>query len=443
MRLPTPQITVGKLQKTLHVKAKAEPKFRFYSLWDKVCRTDVLLHAYAKCRRNKGSAGIDGVTFEAIENQGLGSWLGKLREELLTGHYGPEPLRRVWIPKSNGKLRPLSIPCVRDRVVQQAALLILEPIFEADLLPEQYGFRKKRDAKAAVRRVYFHITEFGRKEVVDADLKDYFTTIPHGRLMKCVARRISDGKVLSLIKRILEVPVVEKTRRGKTRTAEAKKLRRGVPQGGVISPLLSNLYFRRFLLAWKKFGFARMFNAQIVNYADDLVICCKPGSGSKAREQMERLIKCIGLEVNREKTKTVMTPVESFDFLGYTFGLAYNKKGKPYFGTKPSKKALQRLVKKIHDETSRRWLTSTVEKRVAEINAILRGWVNYFNQGPVIKCYDIVRQYTEKRLRRWLVTKHKQRGKSGYRLYPDELLYGKLGLYKLPRRMADVPRAKT
>jgi len=430
------------LQTSLHAKAKAEPDFRFYSLWDKISRRDVLALAYQRCRRNGGSAGVDGDTFKVIETRGREAWLGKLRQELLSGSYRPQPLRRVWIPKANGKLRPLSIPCVRDRVAQQAALLILEPIFEADLLPEQYGFRKNRDAKAAIRRVFFHITQYGRKEIVDGDLKDYFTTIPHGRLMKCVARRISDGKVLNLIKRWLEAPVVEQTRKGEKRTSQAKNDHRGVPQGGVVSPLLSNLYFRRFLLAWEKFRFTYQLNARIVNYADDLVICCGRGNGPEARRQMEKLMGRIGLEVNQEKTRVVKVPDESFDFLGYTFGRAYNKEGKPYFGTRPSKKSVQKVVRKIHEQTSRRWLLTTAEKRVEELNAILRGWVGYFNQGPVIKCYDTVRKYTEKRLRRWLVSKHKQRGKSGYRLYPDELLYEKLGLYELPRRMADVPRAK-
>lgn len=442
MSLVTSIEKVRKLQTSLHAKAKAEPNFRFYSLWDKMSRWDVLVCAYKRCRRNGGGSGVDKETFKVIEEQGAKAWLGKLKQELESGSYRPRPLRRVWIPKANGKRRPLSIPCIRDRVAQQATLLVLEPIFEADMFSEQYGFRKNRDAKAAIRRVYFHITQYRRKEIVDADLKDYFTTIPHGRLMKCVARRISDNKVLNLVKRWLETPVEERTKKGIRRTTEAKDGYRGVPQGGIISPMLSNLYFRRFLLAWQKFGFSDKLNARIVNYADDLVICCGPGKGLAAKQQMERLMKCIGLEVNQEKTKLMKVPDESFDFLGYTFSQAYNRKGIPYYGTRPSKKAVQKVVRKIHDETSQRWNQTTVEKRVAEINRILRGWVNYFNQGPVVKCYDTVRSYTEKRLRRWLLKKHKQRGKSGYRQYPDEYLYGKLGLYELPRQMRDVPRAK-
>lgn len=199
MSLSTP-ISVQKLQRTLQAKAKSEPGFRFYSLWDKVCRKDVLDAAYRQCRANGGAAGADGEGFPEIESQSLTGWLGNLREELLAKRYRPGPLLRVWIPKGNGGQRPLGIPTIRDRVVQMAALLVLGPIFEADLTPQQYGFRPGLDAKMAVRRVYFHITQFGRREVVDGDLSDYFNTIPHGPLMKCVARRVSDGQVLSVIK---------------------------------------------------------------------------------------------------------------------------------------------------------------------------------------------------------------------------------------------------
>src|SRR5271166_3557461 len=196
----TPLERVQKLQTSLQAKAKAEPAFRFYSLWDKVCRADVLEEAYRACRRNDGAPGCDGMTFDQIAAHGPDRWLGELRQELLAGDYRPQPLLRVWIPKSNGGQRPLGIPTIRDRVAQMAVVLIIGPIFEADLLPEQYGFRPAMDAKSAVRRVYWHVTQSGRREVVDADLRDYFTSIPHSPLMRCMSRRISDGRMLHIIK---------------------------------------------------------------------------------------------------------------------------------------------------------------------------------------------------------------------------------------------------
>ncbi|MBM3610928.1 MAG: group II intron reverse transcriptase/maturase [Alphaproteobacteria bacterium] len=443
--LPTPIDKVQRLQRALHVKAKAEPSYRFYTLWDKVCWMDVLRKAYRRCQVNGGSHGIDHETFEDIKNQGLEEWLGKLQGELKDKTYSPKPLRRVWIPKSNGKdLRPLSIACIRDRVVHQAILMIIGPIFEADLLPEQYGFRAKIDAKMAVRRVYYHITQHCRTEVVDADLKDYFNRIPHGSLMKCLVRRIADKQILQTIKSALTVPVAEEGQRHVTIRTEAKDTHRGIAQGSPLSPLLSNCYFRRFLMAWKKFGYERKYNAYAVNYADDFVICCQPNTAAKVQETMENLMGRIGLEVNKDKTHIAnIAKGESFDFLGYTVGTFYGKDGIPYRGTRPSKKALKKVLLKIKEETSRRWLPSTEEMRVTEMNSILRGWCGYFNQGPVLKSYEILRKYTEKRFRRWLVKKHKFRGTTGCRQYPDEYLYGKLGLYKIATVMADVPRAKT
>lgn len=442
--LLTPNIKVQTLQMALHAKAKAEPSYRFYSLWDKVYRIDILCAAYDRCRKNGGSHGSDKETFEDIETYGVDKWLGKLREELKNKQYDPQPLRRVWIPKANGKaLRPLSIANIKDRVVQLAMLLILNPIFEADFLPEQYGFRTGVDAKMAIRRVYYHITDFRRTEVIDADLKEYFTSIPHSDLMKCISRRIADSNILQMIKSWLLVPVVEVKGKSEIRSSEAKDTHRGIPQGSPISPLLSNCYFRRFILAWKKFGYEKQLNARIVNYADDFVICCKPLTSRRAQTVMQRLISKIGLQVNVEKTSTVnLTSGESFDFLGYTVGNFANKEGTRYFGTRPSKKAMKKVLQKIHDETSRQWLLSTEETRTNKLNQILRGWCWYFNQGPVLPSYKILRRYTEKRLRRWLANKHKLRGTTGYRQFPDKYLYDKLGLYSIAQVRADVPRAK-
>jgi len=440
--LPTPINSVRKLQRTLYAKAKAEPSYRFYSLWDKVYRSDILEAAYRRCRRNKGSAGVDGQTFEQIESQGVESWLAVLEDELRTGLYSPQPLRRVWIPKRSGKLRPLGIPCIRDRVAQMAMNLVLQPIFESDFIESQYAYRPRLDAKMAVRRVYFHVAERGLAEVVDADLKDYFTTIPHGALMKCVARRICDRNVLSLIKQWLEVPVIERTKRGTVRSRQAAKTHRGTPQGGVISPLLANIYFRRFVLAWEKFGLDRRHQAQIVNYADDLVLCCNPGSGAAALQSMREIMSRLGLRVNEEKTTVRQLPHESLDFLGYTIGKQYNRWNKAYIGTRPSKTAIRSLIQRIHDETAHGMTWTSTEDRVSRVNSLIRGWAGYFNQGPVLKSYHHVQRYTERRLRRWLVMKHKQRGRSGYRLYSDEYLYGDLGLHRLPRSKAEMLSAK-
>jgi RNA-directed DNA polymerase len=225
--LPSLRDRVRKLQTSLQAKAKAEPAYRFYTLWDKVCRADVLAEAHRRCRANRGAPGVDGETFEAIAAHGIEAWLERLRQELCSRAYRPQPLLRVWIPKSDGGQRPLGIPTIRDRVVQAAMVIVLEPIFEVDLLPNQYGFRPKLDAKMAVRRAYWRVTDSGRTEVVDADLRDYFGSIPHGPLMRCVARRVADGTVLSVIKSWLEMPVVERTPRGDRRSAEARNRHRG------------------------------------------------------------------------------------------------------------------------------------------------------------------------------------------------------------------------
>jgi retron-type reverse transcriptase len=270
MSLATPAETVETLQTSLQAKAKAEPDFRFYSLWDKVCRKDVLQEAYRRCHANAGAAGVDRVSFARIEAQGAERWLERLREELTSGQYAPKPLLRMWIAKSNGGRRPLGIPCISDRVVGMAALLVIGPIFEADLLPQQYGFRPGLDAKMALRRVYWHVTQHGRREVVDADLRDYFTSIPHSPLMRSLSRRIADGRLLHTIKGWLTAPVVEIIDGRAVQTTEARRTKRGVPQGGVISPLAANLYFRRFLLAWHGHGHRDQLDAHVVNYADDV-----------------------------------------------------------------------------------------------------------------------------------------------------------------------------
>jgi group II intron reverse transcriptase/maturase len=271
--IPLP--TVRKLQETLHAKAKSAPTYRFYALYDKMYRLDVIRFAYGCCFDNGGAAGVDGETFDAIEEYGWERWVDELAEELRKGTYRPQAVRRVYIPKPDGKQRPLGIPTIRDRVVQMAALVVLEPIFEADLQPEQHAYRPGQSALDAVRKVQ-ELLDAGHREVIDADLSGYFDSIPHAELVTSVARRVSDGRLLRLIKSWLEAPVEEQDDRGrKRRTTRAKDEGRGTLQGAPLSPLLSNLYMRRFILGWKSLGHQRRLDAFIVNYADDFVICCR------------------------------------------------------------------------------------------------------------------------------------------------------------------------
>src|SRR3954465_3419250 len=273
MSLPPPP-TVEKLQTALHTKAKGSPDYRFYALYDKVYRRDVLEWAYARCRDNAGAPGVDGQTFEGIEAYGLGRWLDELAEDLKQRTYFPRPVRRVYIPKPDGKQRPLGIPCIVDRVAQMATVLVLEPIFEADLEPEQYGYRPGRSALDAVRQVE-RLVRSGHTEVIDGDLSGYFDAIPHAELMKLLSRRISDRFILKRIKMWLEAAVEETDERGhRHRTTRNKDEGRGSPQGSPISPLLSNIYMRRFVKGWKTGGHERRLKARIVNYADD----CAPGN---------------------------------------------------------------------------------------------------------------------------------------------------------------------
>jgi len=441
MSLATPE-KIRKLQNSLHAKAKESPSYRFYMLYDKLYREDVLEFAYRSCRANGGSAGVDGQTFERIESYGLERWLGELAGVLRTKKYRPDAVRRVYIPKSNGKQRPLGIPTIRDRVTQTAALLVLEPIFEADLQPEQYGYRPHRSGLGAVQHVHGLLRK-GYTDVVDADLSGYFDSIPHRELMKSLARRISDRHMLHLLKMWLEVAVEEEDGRGrKRRIATSRKTGKGVPQGSPISPLLANLYMRRFVLGWKKLGYEKKLNAYIVNFADDYVICCPRGRGSAAMEAMRWLMELLKLTVNEQKTHLCSIPQEKFDFLGYTFSRCYSTKtGKSYIGTRPSRKNISKVIKEISELTSRRMLLLDAETIVKAINRKLIGWANYFCLGPVSKAYRTIDSHTITRLRRWLCDKHKVSNKGTSR-YPDKYLYREMGLVCLPQRTRNFPWAK-
>jgi RNA-directed DNA polymerase len=433
--------TVGKLQTALHSKAKAEPEYRFYALYDKIYRQDVLTVAYHRCRSNKGAAGVDGQTFADIEKYGLGKWLGELTKELKDKTYQSSPVRRVWIPKADGKQRPLGIPTIRDRVVQTAATLVLEPIFEADLQPEQYAYRSGHSALDAIHEVQ-GLLDRGYREVVDADLSGYFDTIPHHELMKCVARRISDRNMLQLIKRWLQAPVEQTDERGrKRRTTRNKDEGRGTPQGGVASPLLANLYMRRFVLGWKVLDHAKRLNAYIVNYADDFVILCR-NSAAKALATMRAMMDRLRLTVNEKKTRRCDLPVDKFTFLGYTFGRRYSRlTGRGYIGPAPAAKKVQQLCRNLSDSTDRRTCHMDTAEKVRTLNLMIRGWANYFCLGTVVRAYEIVMKHTRRRLRRWLCRKYRVRvGK--YTRFPNDYLHEQLGLIQLRKTRQNLLWAK-
>ena len=439
--LSTPN-RVQKLQRALHAKAKAEPDFRFYALYDKIYREDILAHAYAQCRSNKGTPGVDGQDFADVEAYGRERWLGELALALREETYRPEPIRRVYIPKANGKLRPLGISTLRDRVCMTAAMLVLEPIFEADLPPEQYAYRPGRNAQQAVVEVDKLLFR-SHPDVVDADLSDYFGSIPHAELLKSVARRIVDRRVLYLIKQWLECPVEETDKRGrKKRTTEAKDSRCGIPQGSPISPLLANLYMRRFVLAWKKLGLEQSLGSRIVTYADDLVILCRRGRADEALRRMREIMGKLKLTVNEEKTRICKVPDETFDFLGYTFGRLYSARtGQARIGYRPSKQSIQRMVRKIHVLTAEAMCWQETTALVGRLNRKLRGWANYFQVGSVSRAHRALDSYTAMRLRRWLRNKHKVR-RSGGTVYADVYLYETLRLVRLSSLKHNVPCTK-
>jgi len=429
------------LQEALHAKAKGAPSYRFYALYDKMYRPDVLEFAYECCRANKGVAGVDGETFADIETCGRERWLGALAEGLRNKTYRPLAVKRVYIPKSDGKQRPLGIPTIRDRVAQMAAVVVLSPIFEADFQDEQYAYRPGRSALDAVKQVHALVSG-GHTEVVDADLSGYFDSIAHAELMKSLARRISDKQMLHVIKTWLQAPVEEQDERGrKSRTTRNKDQGRGTPQGAPISPLLSNLYMRRFVLGWKTLGYQERLKAVIVNYADDFVICCR-GSAESALVATRRLMGKLKLTVNEDKTQVCRMPEETFDFLGYTIGRCYTpQKGRAYIGTKPSRKSIRRICGEITEETSCRWGLRDTEDRVGVLNRKLTGWANYFCLGPVSKAYRAVEEHARCRLRQWLRRKHQLQTRCTSR-YSDDYLHDVLGLVRLRERTRDFPWAK-
>ena len=427
MSLETP-IKIRMLQRKLYQKAKEEPSYRFYLLYDKMYREDMLAHAYALVKSNQGAPGVDGQSFWGIESQGLEEWLSGIRNDLRAKTYQPQAVRRVMIPKPGGGERPLGIPTIRDRVVQTAAKLLLEPIFEADFDPNAYGYRPKRSAQEAIQKVHKLLCE-GYADVVDADLSKYFDTIPHSELMQCVARRIVDRDMLRLIKMWLKVPVEERDENGKPRVSGGKGSTCGTPQGGVISPLLANLYMNRFLKYWRITGRGEVFQAQVINYADDFVILSR-GCAAEALNWTRSVMTRIGLTLNEAKTSIKQARRERFDFLGYTFGPhRLRKDGHVYLGASPSKKSVSRLRQKVGDLLVRQNVAPWTDVR-DRLNRILRGWSNYFGYGTRLMAYRAVDHYVYERVRNFLRHRHKVSSR-GATSFSDAIVFGKLGVLRL------------
>jgi len=412
-------ISLQDLRRSLYVKAKAEPTWRFWGLYVHVCKMETLQEAYQMAKRNDGAPGIDGVTFEAIEESGVGSFLSQIRDELVTHTYRPMRARKKEIPKDGGKVRVLSIPAIRDRVVQGALKLILEPIFEADFQPGSYGYRPKRTAHQAVNRVAQAIVE-EKTRIIDIDLRAYFDNVQHSLLLEKVARRVQDDEVMHLLKMILKA------------TGE-----KGVPQGGVVSPLLSNLYLTevdRMLeraIATTRYG--RYTAVQYARFADDLVILVDShprhdwlvkAVERRLREELAKL----RVEINEDKSRMVnLAKGESFSFLGFEYRRILSRNGgwRPYYPPKLKKRTA--LFAKLR-EIFRKNVSQPVGKVIEEINPILRGWVNYFRVGHSNRCFSMVKHWVEKKLRRHLMRSRGRRG-MGWKRWSREWIYGTLGLF--------------
>jgi len=427
MSLETP-LKIRMLQRKLYQKAKEEPNYRFYLLYDKMYREDLLAHAYALAKSNQGAPGVDGQSFRDIESRGLEEWLSGVREELRAKTYQPQAVRRVMIPKPGGGERPLGIPTIRDRVVQTAAKLLLEPIFEADFDPNAYGYRPKRSAREAIQKVHQLLCK-GYTDVVDADLSKYFDSIPHSELVQCVARRIVDRDMLRLIKMWLKVPVQERDENGKPRVSGGKGSTCGTPQGGVISPLLANLYMNRFLKYWRITGRGEVFRAQVVTYADDFVIL-SCGCAAEALDWTRSVMTRIGLTLNEGKTSVKQARRERFDFLGYSFGPhRMRTNGHEYLGASPSKKSVSKLRQKVGDLLVPWHVAPWTEVR-DRLNRMLRGWSNYFGYGTRLMAYRAVDQYVYQGVRAFLRRRHKLASR-GTIPYSDAVVFETLGVLRL------------
>jgi RNA-directed DNA polymerase len=427
MSLRTPD-SIRTLQRKLYGKAKTEPEFRFYILYDKVWRADILRHAYDLARANKGAPGVDGMTFDQIDASGLENWLFRLGEELRAKTYRCQPVRRVMIPKPGGGERPLGIPTIRDRVVQTAAKLVLEPIFEADLDPAAFGYRPKRGAGDAIQAVLALLRQ-GHTDVVDADLSKYFDTIPHHELMLSIARRIVDPGMLWLIKQWLTAPVETTDGDGKRRMEGGKASRHGVPQGGVISPLVANLYMNRFLKYWRQQGKGEAWDAHVINYADDFVILSR-GHAAEALAWTDAVMTRLGLTLNRTKTRLCDARSDRFDFLGYSFGPhCHRQQGRWFIGASPSNRSVQRLKDRLGAILVPGNKGPWDEVR-GTLNRRLRGWCGYFSPGTHYVTDRAIEAHLYDRVRNFLVRRRKMASRS-IGPFTMEAVFGDLGMPRL------------
>lgn len=423
--IKTPE-KVRKLQLALYRKAKAEPKWRFWSLYGEISRVDLLEFALRLVALNKGGPGVDGESLDSIllNETTRQNWLADLQQQLQTKSYRPSPVRRVYIAKTGGGQRPLGIPTVRDRVVQMALYLVLMPIFEADFHPLSFGFRPKKKAHQALDTIVAALRS-GRTEVVDADLSKYFDTIPHAGLLRAVARRVKDGSVLRLIKLWLRAPIQEEDKDG---TKRMTPNRCGTPQGGVISPLLANLYLNP--LDWAVNERVRG-NPVLVRYADDFVILCGKGRGTELRERLQRWLERQGLRLNEQKTRLVNFRKEGFNFLGFHLSQRLSRRGQPYVHVEPGARARSQLRRRLREELNHWTLWRSVNDTIAKVNPVLRGWSGYFHYRNSSRVFSKIQWWVGDRMRRWLWRKSACT-RTLWTDYPDEKLYGFYGLWKLP-----------